>query len=45
MPEMSVPRSSATVEIETFITVLSSTMMNCETLSRMSTNHFPMREQ
>ncbi len=38
MPVIEVPRSSATTEMDTFITVLSSTITNCETARMMITD-------
>ena len=43
MPVIVVPRSNATVEIDTFITVLSRIITNCDTHRSRSTDHRPMR--
>jgi hypothetical protein len=40
MPEIVVLRSWATVEIETFMTVLSRIMTNCEIANMATTSHF-----
>ena len=42
MPVIVVPRSDATCEMETFITVLSSTITNCETARMTITSQFFM---